>query len=418
MSSSSTRRISTRSSSANRSATEHRSASRAEGRTSRKRTAVNDTNQPRDTGVLESIVVANINDAIEKPNKKSKISNDIQQLDSTVSNKGNSNITPNNQPITITVNDTNSSSNDLIVNALLNKLTSTPLQSSNNSNDRRITIRLSDITKYKGDAGETFDNWSIQMAMRHRNYVHAQGAGEIQFVAAAAETLDAAAATWWLSVEVNNLPKTWKDMEDALRKQFQPVTSDVRAREELLDLKQLPKQSVPEYANAFRRLLNRAGSDFAVPNMQQLLTERFISGLRSQDIRRDLKKDAVKQLDRAIEIATRLDGCDSSSSSSNQVATASLVDNAVLTQLAAITARLDSMEKGKRGSSNQGQYESRRDRGVNKSNFGSLQRSVPGLTDAMAHARRENGQCMWCGSKEHIKRDCPDRVNKKSPTLN
>ena len=63
-------------------------------------------------------------------------------------------------------------------------------------------------------------------------------------------------------------------------------------------------------------------------------------------------------------------------------------------------------------------YDSRRDRGANRGTVGSVSSSVPGLSEAAAKARRENNQCYWCGSKEHTKRDCPDRAAGKPPRLN
>jgi hypothetical protein len=290
----------------------------------------------------------------------------------------------------------------------------------NASQARPVEVRLRDISPYKGASGDALDAWFGQLDLNYDDFVTVQGATETRFVAAAARTLQEAAVVWWQSLPPASRPATWTGMKAALRQQFQPVDSEERARDSLMQLKQSAKQSVVDYAAAFRRLLTRCGSTFnSAPAMQEFLTERFVNGLHSADIRRDLKKAAVKGLTTAVEMATRLDNCDGASSSSSGLAaadTTTAATGSVLEQLSLLAAEVQAMRREREATA--GRYDSRRNRGANKNGRGGLANSVPGLSETAARARIANGQCLWCGSKDHVKRDCPDRANDKKPSLN
>lgn len=293
---------------------------------------------------------------------------------------------------------------------------------------RTVEVRLRDVPRYKGESGDALDSWLAALDLRHRNWVGVQGAEERRFVAAVAECFEGAAVTWWMSLLTADLPVSWSAMRAALQKQFQPVTTDERARSDLLSLKQGAKQPLVEYVATFRRLLAKAGPELATA--PAFVAELFVNGLRAADIRRDLKKENVRQLDRAIEIATRLDGCDGGSGSSDLAAASAPGEDSspagdLRAQIAALTHAVNAIAQQQHSfsasSSSSGggrRYDSRRDRGANKGPTGSAAGGVPGLSDAVAKARRENSQCYWCGSKEHTKRDCPDRAANKPPKLN
>jgi hypothetical protein len=314
--------------------------------------------------------------------------------------------------------------------ALLQRLLERVAAPAPQSATRAVEVRLRDVPRYKGESGDALDSWLATLDLRHRNWVGVQGAEERRFVAAVAECFEGAAVTWWMSLPVADLPANWAAMRASLQKQFQPVTADARARGDLFALKQGAKQPLVEYVAAFRRLLAKAGSELAAA--PALVAELFVNGLRAADIRRDLKKEDVRQLDRAIEIATRLDGCDDGSDSSGlAAASASGEDSAssdLRTQIAALTHVVNAMaqqqqqQRSSSASASSGsggrRYETRFDRGANGGPAGSIARSVPGLSEAVVKARREGNLCFWCGSKEHTKRDCPDRAAGKPPRLN
>ena len=286
---------------------------------------------------------------------------------------------------------------------------------------RAVEVRLRGITPYKGETGDALEAWIAALNIQYDDFVIAQGATEPRFVAAAAGTLADAAVVWWQSVAASARPKTWADMQAALCKQFQSVTNASRARDELMELKQLPKQSVVDYAAAFRRLKTRAGAEFEAPIMQGFLVERFTKGLRSSETRRDLLKTVITKLDDAIEMATRLEGLGTTASSSSEHVSNMEVDmsSAILARLAAMeqTMRVAAAPPGNR--EQRQQYDSRRDRGANKSSrFTPAWQRIDGMTKELADKRYAAHECLYCGGKEHTMRDCIDRVSKRPPKLN
>jgi hypothetical protein len=285
---------------------------------------------------------------------------------------------------------------------------------------RRVDVRLRDVTPYKGTAGEALDAWIDEISLHHDNYVVAQGASEAIFIAAVAPMLKDAAVVWWRSIAPTARPKSWSEMQTALRAQFQPFSTVQRARREFRRLEQSAKQSVVEYASAFRQLVTQIGAELAGVDRQPALTEQFIDGLRNEEIRSKLMQDEVKELDVAIRKAVTLESC--TSKSSVDVAAVAVEAASMRAQLAALTAEMQSWKKkagnDSSSSSSSNGYDSRRDRGANKGSFNASANRIIGLTGEMAKHRRENGLCLYCAGKDHIVRDCPDRVAKKSPTLN
>jgi hypothetical protein len=284
---------------------------------------------------------------------------------------------------------------------------------------------LRDISPYKGTPGDPLDAWFAQLDLNYDDFVTVQGATELRFVAAAARTLQEAAVVWWQSLPAASRPTTWSTMKAALRQQFQPVDTEERARDSLMQLKQTAKQSVVEYAGTFRRLLTRCGPSFAsAPAMRDFLTERFISGLHSADIRRELKKSATKGLNAAIEMATRLDHFEDSDPESDLdppasgLAAADATPAGALrspsedTDLTTLTRRVTELEATVR-SLVAAQPSHRSDRSENDRD----RQQVPGLSRDEARRRMDSGRCLYCGREGHVVRDCPDRAPAKPPTL-
>ncbi len=277
---------------------------------------------------------------------------------------------------------------------------------------RLVEVRLRNITAFKGETGDALEAWIASLDLQYDDYVTARGATELVFVAAAAGTFTDAAVVWWQSIASVDRPKTWSSMQTAVCKQFQSVTNSSRARDALMELKQSGKQSVVEYSTSFRNLKTRAGKDFSTAAMQQFLIERFIKGLHSNEIRRDLIKAEVTSLDEAIALASRVDGFNSQASG-DSVSNAEMdsVSSVILARLSAMEQKLDSNNSGNQ------QYESRRDKGANK-RFTPIWQQIPGMTRELVEKRRAANQCFYCGSNAHSVRDCADRVNKKPARLN
>lgn len=278
---------------------------------------------------------------------------------------------------------------------------------------RLVEVRLRNIAAFKGETGDALEAWVASLDLQYDDYVTARGATESVFVAAAAGTLAEAAVVWWQSIASVDRPKTWSSMQTAVCKQFQSVTNSSRARDALMELKQSSKQSVVEYSTSFRNLRTRAGKDFSTAAMQQFLIERFIKGLHSNEIRRDLIKAEVTSLDEAIALSSRVDGFNSQASLSDRISNAEMdsVSSVILARLSAMEQKLDSNSSGNQ------QYDSRRDRSVNK-RFTPAWQQIPGMTKELVEKRRAANQCFYCGSNAHLVRDCADRVNKKPARLN
>jgi hypothetical protein len=281
---------------------------------------------------------------------------------------------------------------------------------------RRVPeVKLTGVTPYKGDADDALDTWVAQLDIHHDRYVDVHSVPEREFVAAVTTTLADAAVLWWRALVPAKRPKTWIAMQAAVLQQFQAVTSAERARKELKTLRQDAEQGVMEYAAKFRRLLARAGDEFQTAALQPFLTECFIDGLRDDSIRRDLDRTAPKRLDEAIEMATRLNGrlTGRAAADSSSCAAASEADG-LRAQLAALTAQIDSLQKSV--AANAPTRDNRRERGATKTRPAPYR--VPGLLPEEARKRKLAGQCLYCGQKDHMLRDCIDRVSKKAPTLN
>lgn len=285
---------------------------------------------------------------------------------------------------------------------------------------RMVEVRLRNITSYKGETGDALESWIATLNLQYDDYVSARGATERAFVAAAAGTLADSAVVWWQSIEIANRPTTWSTMKNAINDQFQSVTNASRARKALIELRQTNKQSVVEYAAAFRSLMARSGKE--VDGTQLLVIERFIDGLRSDEIRRDLMKDMPKDLNSAIATASRIDGFDNQSAAGERVANMEQLDGSVasmiLNRLSAMEQRFNSnnSNKGPSSSGVQQPYENRRDRGANKQ-FTPIWKQIAGMTAELVEKRRAAHQCYYCADPNHTYRDCADRVNKKPANL-
>lgn len=292
---------------------------------------------------------------------------------------------------------------------------------------RNIEVKISSMDRFDGGDGVKLQAWFDAYELAYEDFVVARGAKDEHFVAAAARQLSGAAVSWWTSLGAGNRPRTWEGMKAALKQAYQPVSPAERARKDLRNLTQKANQSVSDYAGEFRQLTTLSGKGcFA----DQVLMEMFKEGLRSRDIERELSKEPL-ELSKAMEIATRLDESENSRGSHRgrgaSAAAIAAVDAQTLgEQLSAIQAQLNAIQghagPGGRptnpGAPRGDRQLTRRERGANKTPAGGLLQSVQGLTEAKAKYRKENGLCMFCAGKDHIKRDCPDFIAGRRPNLN
>jgi len=277
-------------------------------------------------------------------------------------------------------------------------------------------LRFIGLTSYRGEPGDSLESWIAQVSLRHEVHVLHEGASEALFVASAATMLSDAAVTWWLSLPHSSRPTTWDTMKDALRQQFQPVTTAELARDQLMELRQSPSQSVVEYASCFRRLLALAGeSDFP----PRFLAERFTKGLYDTATQRDIRAAALSTLIAVIERATRLDGHRAPTQQSCAAASTTRSEDRVPSEhhTQHLEARITELEALV--------HQLRRERGQptdrhSTSNTVSTpdpRRHVPGLSVEEARFRMDNRRCLYCGRSGHVIRECTDRAGGKTPTL-
>jgi hypothetical protein len=286
------------------------------------------------------------------------------------------------------------------------------------SSGARTQVRMDKVDAFDGRSGEALDKWISQVTLKHRIYVVNGKYPEDQFIPHVASTLTDGALAWWDALAPAAQPTTWAAMRDELRKQFQPIDSKDVAMDKLRVLAQGPKQSVQEYAAAYRTLLTRAG----LPGDHEK-ARAFMAGLRETRVKDELRRTKLASLDEAIELAVRMDDTGAAGSSAAAVSLAgaeAVSPRTVALQQATLTiAALQQELRELRSSPPQGsRYSTRRDRGANKTPRGALWTTVKGMTEELARARMEKRQCLHCGSDQHIMRDCKMREAGHPPRLN
>jgi hypothetical protein len=270
---------------------------------------------------------------------------------------------------------------------------------------------------YKGEGGATLDDWVAQARQMLSFYSGLRATAQAAWLATG---LRGAAFAWYQNRFKAQPPASGAALFDALRQRFQPINSEETTRLELAQLKQGPKQTVDEYATRFLHLTSLLPEESVASRVFQ-----FRFGLhRTIDEKIRSAASQPTTLQEAISLAARLEGRSAASAPGDSGCAAMEID-ATTAALLAVSTRLAAMEQSFAASNSRGQphqqqqqprpYDSRRERGANK---GSRFAPVPGLTPEIARQRLESNQCLWCGSGDHIKRDCPDRVNKKAPKLN
>jgi hypothetical protein len=264
--------------------------------------------------------------------------------------------------------------------------------------------------RYKGEGGAALDDW-ISAAKRTRPLY--SGMTEEHAVVWLAASLEGAALSWYESRfdAPHAPPASCAALFDELRKRFQPIDSEQTAMRDLHALKQLPKQSVDEYATRFLHLSSK------VPAMP----EPFAMFLFRQGLHRPVE-DRINQaatqpatLQETIALAARIEGRGTAAQGSEQASSMETDAPSLVAQLAAMMDQ--KIEAAARSSRPQQPYDSRRNRNANKSSVPSWQ-LVQGLSKETADKRRAAGQCYHCGSGDHSLRDCKDRAAGKAPRLN
>lgn len=274
-----------------------------------------------------------------------------------------------------------------------------------------LTPRSALDRRYKGESGATLDDWIAYATQMLAFYSGLSRAAAVIWLATG---LEGAALAWYQTSYRLQPPATSDALFAALRSRFQPINSEESTRYELAALKQGPKQSVDDYATRFLHLISLLPEESAASRIFQ-----FRHGLRAaigDMIRATAEQPAT--LEKAIALAARLEGRSSAPGAGSDHAANMEVDAG-----SAILARLAAMEQAIRSnavdSRDRRHYDSRRERGANRNGrHQPFWMQVPGMTKELADKRFAANQCLHCGSSEHRRRDCKDRMEGKPPRLN
>ena len=277
--------------------------------------------------------------------------------------------------------------------------------------------RAQDLREYDGASGAKLDAWLDELGAA-RDLYHLNGEETVDF---AASRLRNAARQWWNTLgPEGKAPLTdGAALAAALRKRFQPVTSERVAREQLRSLKQ-GSRGINEYIAEFQRwhaqLPDMSGADALFA---------FESGL-SANLAEKLRVQGVTSLADAISLVARVGGLLQASAPLGRGAAANQMDADVGEDSA---SRLDRMEatlhaitsnagmgaktqtqrgyQQERGAGGRGGARGGRGGRFGGRGGGGASFSIPGVPAAVVEQRRAAGQCFRCGSGDHRSMECP-----------
>jgi hypothetical protein len=268
--------------------------------------------------------------------------------------------------------------------------------------------------RYKGEGGAVLDKWISSASVARRFYTGMDDATAVSWLAPA---LEDAALDWLVAYEAQHgaAPASPQALFAGLRTRFQPVNAEETARRDMDALRQ-GKDSVNEYTTKFRRLITLLPGETENAQIYQ-----FRRGLvRAIEDRIMQAEPQPASLEATIALATRVEGRWRASHGSGTEGMASMEDAERTFTVAQLNALLDAA----RGSQTTPlkpatpRYESRRDRGANKSAKTMTMAQHFGLSEEVTRKRFDNGLCMHCGVTGHIRRECADYKDGKPARLN
>ena len=238
----------------------------------------------------------------------------------------------------------------------------------------------------------------------------------------AAMRLKGAALSWWDTVPAGERPTTYVDFVAALKKSFQFVDTELDARQKLASLKQGAKQSVQDFAVDFRQLQS------LLPNeLDATRRFAFLAGLRQPLMMAVYALPPSQQpatLAATIETAARIEGhrlwaasasapaqAPASSSSSHGSAPMDLSayaeEDADEDEAASLRAEVAQLRQELRLNAATWRGGSRAPAPRGREQGKLRYQHTAGVSDELIAERRARYECFACGSRDHIKRDCP-----------
>ena len=278
---------------------------------------------------------------------------------------------------------------------------------------RAPSIRIAAPPTYDGST-PSLEEWVAKMRQQF-DFYHFDH--DRQRVHAGAASITGPALDWWHQrVADDDAPTTWEAFEDALRSRFQPVTTEIVARNELSSLSQ-GRSSISVYVAHFRRLIGR------IPRMDaasQLFA--FEHGL-NENLYKQLQAIRPASLKESIDLAVRMGTHSQRGASHNENMDLNGIvgeggppteeqkyPEAAITrsELYALLAANNNRRGNGSGSPGRGAQGA----------SGGFQgpRGLPtitGLTEAQVRKYMEEGRCFACNQTGHRSRECP----KRSPSV-
>jgi hypothetical protein len=292
--------------------------------------------------------------------------------------------------------------------------------------------RANDLREYDGGAGVKLDAWLDELGAAV-DLFRLNGSEAVDF---AASRLRGAARQWW-----NSLGAAGKaplvdaaSLAGALRKRFQPITSERVAREQLRALRQ-GGRGVNEYIADFQRLHAQ------LPDMSSAdALFSFENGL-SPHLAEKLRLQGVSTLADAIALVARVGGLLQAGPTAphSRGAAANQMDVDDGDGSVSATARLDRIEAAlnalsasaglgaktqtqrgyqqERGAGGRGGARGGRGGRFGGRGGGGAGFSIPGVPAAVVEQRRAAGQCFRCGSGDHRSMECPSAPSATQPSF-
>lgn len=170
---------------------------------------------------------------------------------------------------------------------------STSSINSNTSNDNTVHhVKPSKPSTFSGEIGRSAQLWLLELEF----FFTAAGVDNNHRTAFAAAMLKDEALSWLASTNITDPHSVpWNDFKSAFLARFNPVTTSIQSRAELLQLKQ--SGSINQYINTFQSILHR------VTDMSE--TDKIFFFIRgaSSSLRAEIVKRAPKTLQDAINTA-------------------------------------------------------------------------------------------------------------------
>ena len=117
-----------------------------------------------------------------------------------------------------------------------------------------MEVKMEKPDSFNGSKEKDVDTWLFTMD-EYMTLLHFNAESFVQY---ASSFLRGNAALWWREVCENDMrPETWEDFKVLLREQFRPDNLYRRARDELANLRQKERESIPNFLHKFRQVCMR-----------------------------------------------------------------------------------------------------------------------------------------------------------------